>query len=68
MRRETFNLISFLICLGITSLFEAYSATPDYCHEEGQQDVATQLTHVSQTSLSLQGKFQSLLQFFSNPS
>ncbi|XP_073236853.1 nostrin-like isoform X1 [Porites lutea] len=32
---------------GITSLFEAYSATPDYCHEEGQQDVATQLTHAN---------------------
>lgn len=39
--------MSFLICLGITSLFEAYSATPDYCHEEGQQDVATQLTHAN---------------------
>ncbi|KAJ7386643.1 hypothetical protein OS493_006629 [Desmophyllum pertusum] len=32
---------------GITSLFEAYSATPDYCNEEGQQDVATQLTHAN---------------------
>lgn len=32
---------------GITSLFEAYSATPDYCNEEGQQDVATQLIHAN---------------------
>ncbi|KAL9967094.1 hypothetical protein ACROYT_G025259 [Oculina patagonica] len=32
---------------GITSLYEAYSATPDYCNEEGQQDVATQLTHAN---------------------
>ena len=38
------QLVSFH--LGITSLFEAYSATPDYCNEEGQQDVATQLIHV----------------------
>ena len=29
------------------SLYEAYSTTPDYCSEEGQQDVATQLTHVT---------------------
>lgn len=32
---------------GITSLYEAYSATPDYCNEEGQQDVATQLTYAN---------------------
>ena len=32
---------------GIMSLYEAYSSTPDYCSEEGQQDVATQLTHVT---------------------
>lgn len=32
---------------GITSLYEAYSATPDYCNEEGQQGVATQLIHAN---------------------
>jgi len=31
---------------GIQTLFEAYADTPDYCSEEGQQDVATQLEHV----------------------
>ena len=42
-----FKLISLNFYLpGITSLFEAYSATPDYCNEEGQQDVAMQLMHV----------------------
>lgn len=32
---------------GVESLFEAYSETPDYCSEEGQQDVATQLEHAN---------------------
>lgn len=32
---------------GITSLYEAYSSTPDYCSEEGQQDVTTQLAHAN---------------------
>lgn len=36
------------------SLYEAYSSTPDYCSEEGQQDVATQLTHVTSFIISLQ--------------
>lgn len=44
MTSVNLQLVSFH--LGITSLFEAYSATPDYCNEEGQQDVATQLIHV----------------------
>ena len=43
--------ISFL---GIKSLYEAYSSTPDYCSEEGQQDVATQLTHVTSFIIALQ--------------
>lgn len=43
----------FLILTGITSLYEAYSATPDYCNEEGQQGVATQLIHVNNTLLLL---------------
>ena len=32
--------------IGITTLFEAYAATPGYTDEEGHHDVATQLTHV----------------------
>ena len=36
------------------SLYEAYSSTPDYCSEEGQQDVATQLMHVTSFIITLQ--------------
>lgn len=49
---------------GIQTLFEAYTDTPDYCSEEGQQDVATQLEHanaiINSLSASL-GKVQGAL-------